>query len=727
MITKILTLIGNVFKASVLVILASTQHAAAQESGQLSIQLSGSGSISATGLLSIAPNQVDFGAVELGQTVTKTFVISNQGPVSGEVVDIREADLFGGSTSEFSSTFNGFTTIAGQDAINAQVTFSPTTPGDKSAGLRLSINGSTTPYVVLFTGKGRYPLSSELTKSVQKVEFGEVLQNSYAAKTLVLANNGAEGSPSIAVSGIEKSGTNANEFNVNMTPTTLEPGQSMDVQIEMNTSVETYKNMQLEVLHDGVNASLNIAVTGSVITPNTVPVNFTLYNVNAPAISEPTTLQFGPDKKLYVGTREGDIHVLNVTKGGGSQPYSAVIEETINLIKNVPNRNDDGKPNPNVFSRLLTGIFVTGSAANPVIYAASSDPRMGGGGKKSEWDGDSANNIPPNHEKLANGNDTDLDTNSGILHKLTRSNGNWTKQDLVRGLPRSEENHAPNGLVLLNNKIYLNIGGHTNQGALSYNFAKLPEYALSAATLEIDLSALPSIPYDLPTLNGPADQYDPFGGHDGENMAKLVEDGPVQIYASGLRNAYDLVLTESGNFYTWDNGPNAPWGGEPGPNCSDDYVQDNTGIYNKDSLHKLTKGYYAGHPNPTRGSKSNTFGGESPIEGAANPIECEYRASGDGNGALATDSESLNGIAEYSASNFANAMKGDLLSTGYKGALHRFQLNSAGTAVISRSKLWQMPSPALDITTQGDGDQFPGTIWAGIYAENRLVVLEPND
>ena len=56
-------------------------------------------------------------------------------------------------------------------------------------------------------------------------------------------------------------------------------------------------------------------------------------------------------------------------------------------------------------------------------------------------------------------------------------------QDLVRGLPRSEENHASNGLALdpVNNKLYIAQGGNTNMGAPSNNFALLPEYALSAA------------------------------------------------------------------------------------------------------------------------------------------------------------------------------------------------------------------------------------------------------
>ena len=100
----------------------------------------------------------------------------------------------------------------------------------------------------------------------------------------------------------------------------------------------------------------------------------------------------------------------------------------------------------------LTGMVVAGTAANPVIYVASSDPRIGGG---------------------STGEDKNLDTNSGILSRLTWNGSQWVKLDLVRGLPRSEENHHGNGLVLNAQEgvIYLAYGGNTNRGGPSNNFA----------------------------------------------------------------------------------------------------------------------------------------------------------------------------------------------------------------------------------------------------------------
>ena len=287
-------------------------------------------------------------------------------------------------------------------------------------------------------------------------------------------------------------------------------------------------------------------------------------------LSNPTTLQFGPDGRLYVAQQDGLIRIYDVTQPTPGQ-WAAVEAQTVSLIKSIPNHNDDGSLNTLVTERQVTGIVVTGTASNPVLYVTSSDPR------------------------IANFGDLNLDTNSGILSKLTWNGTAWNKVDLIRGLPRSEENHSSNGMVLSadGTKLYLAQGGNTNNGAPSDFFSNTAEYALSAAMLEIDLVALEAIPnkvftyapgvtsiykYDLPTLDDPTvanngaagnetagglDVGGPFGGNDGLNQAILPADAPLRIYATGLRNAYDVVLTQSGKFFTVDNGGNQGLGGTP--------------------------------------------------------------------------------------------------------------------------------------------------------------------
>ncbi len=437
--------------------------------------------------------------------------------------------------------------------------------------------------------------------------------------------------------------------------------------------------------------------------------------------TRPTSLQFGPDGRLYVAQQNGLIKIYTI-KRNGTNNYSVTATNNISSIKNIPNHNDDGMLNPRVTERQVTGILVRGTAANPVIYVTSSDPRIGG------------------VSQFGDNGDVNLDTNSGTLSRLRWTGSKWSKADLVRGLPRSEENHSPNGLQFdpSTNTLYIAEGGNTNMGAPSYNFALLPEYALSAAILKIDLDAIGNTTYDLPTLNdedraGDPDTNDPFGGNDGKNQAKLVEGGPVQIYAPGFRNAYDLLIARSGKMYTIDNSSNAGGGDVPvneGPGGACTNQRNEPGTTQAEALHLVKgPGYYGGHPNPTRGNRANTFNadGQSPVT-TADPVECDYRTPGAANGSLTTFTYSTNGLAEYTASNFGGAMKGDLLAASFEEKIYRFKLNSTGDGVVTKQALFSsVGSRTLDVTAQGDTNRFPGTIWAADIDGGTIKVFEPND
>jgi hypothetical protein len=468
----------------------------------------------------------------------------------------------------------------------------------------------------------------------------------------------------------------------------------------------------------------NAFFPGGVQRPCGGVVAFDKDQLNPESSNAPTSLQFGPDERLYVAQQSGLIRIYTIARSA-SGDYTTTATETISLLQGIPNRDDDGQlaaASVNNLGRLVTGLVVTGTAASPVIYAASSDPRIGGG--------------------EGTDNDLNLDTNSGIVSKLTKTGGTWIKQDLVRGLPRSEENHTTNGLSLSadGNTLYLAQGGNTNKGAPSNNFANLPEYALSAAILKIDLTALGTLPYDLPTLNDPdragnPDANDPFGGNDGKNQAMLKPGGPVQVYAPGFRNPYDVVVNSAGDMYTIDNGGNAGWGDIPQPDsaagtCTNDVRE--PGVSDPDALHLVTgQGYYGGHPNPTRANMSNVFGGsQTPIGIAANPVECDFRApTGPASTALATFGSSTNGIAEYTASNFGGAMKGDLVAAGLDlNRIYRIQLSTPMDASVSTlvSSAGGGGGP-LDVIAQGDDDEFPGTIWFVDIYDGGIYVLEPTD
>src|SRR5215212_2099962 len=458
------------------------------------------------------------------------------------------------------------------------------------------------------------------------------------------------------------------------------------------------------------------------LAQTTPPVSFGKSVLKNATSVNPTSLQFGPDGRLYVAQQDGTIKAYTIQRSGANA-YSVTNTETIDLIKSIPNRNDDGSLNPSVTGRQVTGMLVAGTQAAPVIYVGSSDPRIGAGGS---------------------GTDLNLDTNSGIISRLDWDGSKWVKTDLVRGLSRSEENHSINGMQLSadGNTLFVAAGGNTNQGAPSNNFALLPEYALSAAVLKIDLQAIGNTTYDLPTLDdedrpGNPDANDPFGGDDGKNQAKIVPGGPVQVYAPGFRNPYDLLIAKSGKMYTIDNGGNAGWGdipvGEgPGGTCTNQ--PNEPGQTNQDTFHLISgQGYYGGHPNPTRGNQANKFNSTNPQSpvAQANPVECDWNKPA--SGTLRTFPSTTNGLDEYTASNFGGAMQGNLLAAGGQGdnKIYRIQLDAVSGDIKQKDALFNSVGSGgfpLDVTAQGDNDPFPGTIWvADIYGDstNNIVVFEP--
>ena len=591
-------------------------------------------------------------------------------------------------------------------------------------------------------------------------------------------------------------------------------------------TVELHPDGSFSYVHDGSDTSNDSftyrAADGAAISgPATVSITigsigFGLSALSGHTLTLPSSLQFGPDNRLYALRKLGQINIMEIARNAPNS-YDVVDEEIVTLVRTIPNHDDDGYPNSGEKNRQCTGLFVAGTAENPVIYVTSSDNRVGGG---------------------AYDPDTWLDTNSGVLSQISwigasRNDpaGFWQKVDLVRGLPRSEENHAPNGMQLsvTGDTLFLASGGFTNAGAPSRNLAYINEYALSGAVLSIDLSALDAMPtkvdgngiaykYDLPTLDDPTrpnengitdpsapgydgiDIDDPWGGNDGLNQAKIVPGGPVQIYSPGYRNIYDLVITETpgraGRMYTIDNGANRGWGGhpigegsypggsagqctneydplEPGsttPGPNDPYVNNENGLH---FIRELKPGdenyaapgeqYYGGHPNPVRGNpagaglytgdynsdpESNTGvwrdGGDPayplPVDwppvpvSEANPAECDFRNSGETDGALVNFAYSTNGLTEYTASNFFGALQGNLFAVAWNETeVYRIALNQAGDQVLN-------PIPRgtdvlasgfgkalLDITAQGDDDIFPGTLWVTDFSGHEIYVLEPSD
>ena len=469
-------------------------------------------------------------------------------------------------------------------------------------------------------------------------------------------------------------------------------------------------------------------------------------------LSNPTSLQFGPDGRLYVAEQNGAINAFSIGFQNGQ--YFATDVEVITAVQEIQNHNDDGSLS-DLDTRQVTGLVVTGTAAQPVLYVSSSDPRISFNGE------------------------VNLDTNSGTITRLTRSGNSFEAVDIIRGLPRSEENHSNNGLVISpdGNSLFVAVGGNTNNGAPSQFFSFANEYALSGTILEIDLNDINSRPiltdngpgqngrqyvYDLPTLDDPntpnitdgvgedangLDESGPFGGRDGLNQAILPADAPLRIFADGLRNNYDLVITQNGLLYTVDNGSNGGLGGDPViVNGQVTSQPNNGGTGDPEPLFLVTEGGFFGHPNPIRANQSLQFtafddNGNPDNSLAVNTVASladrvpdsvdiqdgfvidPSRFTGDQNrlalsgtrverdspesNALLNLGSSSNGLIEYRSNAFEGQLNGDLLVAQFNGNITRLNLSPDGTSATSETipGLTGLSTP-LDVTQGPNGTLF---------------------
>lgn len=255
--------------------------------------------------------------------------------------------------------------------------------------------------------------------------------------------------------------------------------------------------------------------------------------------------------------------------------------------------------------------------------------------------------------------------------KLTRLSGpNLARvEDVLINLPRSTKDHLTNSIAFgPDGALYFTQGSNTAMGSADNIWGSRDENLLSGSVLRLDVSKLKSLPLDVKTPEGRG-TYSPYR-----------PDAPLTIYASGSRNAYDLVWHSNGSLYVPTNG-SAAGGNTPAsvngslrpdgssykgpvvPSLS--YVQQTE----KDFLFRVIKGGYYGHPNPMRGEYVMNGGNPTtaidPAEVSHYPLGTLPDANWRGYSFDFHNNTSPDGAIEYKSNTFNGALKGKLMVVRY--------------------------------------------------------------
>ncbi len=261
--------------------------------------------------------------------------------------------------------------------------------------------------------------------------------------------------------------------------------------------------------------------------------------------------------------------------------------------------------------------------------------------------------------------------------KITRLSGPQleTVTDVVIHLPRSTRDHVTNQIDFgPDGALYFAQGSCTAMGAPDSAWGLRPEHLLNAAVLRLDPAAV-TAPLDAKTEQGGV--FDPY-----------APGSPLTIYASGVRNSYDLLWHSNGSLYVPTNG-SASGGATPAsPNpvhCTNridegihgDYdgpVVPGIGTVNQtenDWLFRIKPGGYYGHPNPSRCewvmNGGNPTSGADVAEVTQYPVGTQPDRNWRGAAFDFGQHQSPNGIIESRSGAFGGALLGKILIVRFSG------------------------------------------------------------
>ncbi|QRQ99883.1 malectin domain-containing carbohydrate-binding protein [Dyadobacter sandarakinus] len=269
----------------------------------------------------------------------------------------------------------------------------------------------------------------------------------------------------------------------------------------------------------------------------------------------------------------------------------------------------------------------------------------------------------------------------GNISRLSGANLE-NEQLVLTKLPRSKADHLVNSIAFgPDGALYYNQGSLSSMGLYDATWQR-DESLLAATVMRLDLKKLSgmTLPLDVRTTSNqalinaaPADNIRLSDG----TYNPYATNSPLTIYASGVRNAFDLLWHSNGQLYVPANG-SAAGGNSPesvigtrrpdGSFYSGSYVKPTNGVVvQNDWLFRVNPikpvGYY-GHPNPLRGEYVSNRGYiDNPKYDAGQGPDVNYRGAAY-NFEL---NKSPNGVIEYKSNAFNGAMKGRILVCRFSG------------------------------------------------------------
>ncbi|HEX8340774.1 MAG TPA: Ig-like domain-containing protein [Tepidisphaeraceae bacterium] len=416
-----------------------------------------------------------------------------------------------------------------------------------------------------------------------------------------------------------------------------------------------------------------------------------------------SAITIGPDGKLYAATLQGFIYRYDINAATGALSN----ETTFDIIRD----NNGG-------GRFITGLTFDprSTAANPVLWVSHGQQRYGDNGP-----GTGIGNFADNY--------------TGKISRLTKNLTEY--QDVIVGIPRSVKDHLNNQIAFdaVAKNLYFVIPSNTAMGAPDTTWGMRPEDATTAALFRLQLRSKGTRvgieewlssgkgPIDLTVNSNGSLRYNPFKGTN-----------PLRFYATGIRNAYDMVFHSNGRLYLPTNGSaaggNTPTGGGV------------TGVNNvqqdvEDYLLDVQEGGYYGQPNPQRNEfvlnggnpTSGTDAFQVPSYAVGTLPSSNYRGAAYSYGLHI----SPNGVIEYKSNAFGGRLKGALITARYNAGSDLVvvkpnadgSFSGAASTTVGINGFKDLGSPLDLVENPLTGDIYVASLTTRTGGNGKITLLHP--
>ena len=314
-----------------------------------SIPLTGTGVT--PGQIAASPTSLSFGNVQTGSNKTLTETLTNTG---GSSVTISQATVTGTGLST-----NGLslplTLTAGQSSPTFNVVFTPNATGAVSGNLAVTSNGSNPTLNVTISATGVTPGS--LGANPTSLSFGTVQTGSNKSLTETLTNSGGS---SLTITQATATGTGYSINGLSL-PLTLSPGQSSPTfNVVFTPASASTVSGNLAITSSGSNPTLNIALSGTGVTPATL----------APTQS---SLSFG---SVQVGNNKSLSETVTNTGGASATISQATVTGTGFTVSGLTPPVTLTSGQSVTFTVIFTPPSAAGDSGNLAIASNASNPTL---------------------------------------------------------------------------------------------------------------------------------------------------------------------------------------------------------------------------------------------------------------------------------------------------------------------------------------------------------------